>query len=85
MVKHSTILLILAIAAVSAMFAGCEQKNMLYSDAEYIMFSDTAAVYPVMKGEDYFFKVPVTSKRLVPGASPVVVTNTPVAPLANCR
>ncbi len=61
MVKHSTILLILAIAAVSAMFAGCEQKNMLYSDAEYIMFSDTAAVYPVMEGDDYSFKVPVIS------------------------
>lgn len=40
--------------------AGCREQYTVYSDAEYIMFSDTVAVYPVLKDADYFV-VPVVS------------------------
>lgn len=50
----------LAVFALLVSAAGCQEHYTEYSDAEYIMFSDTAAVYPVLKDADYF-PVPVVS------------------------
>ena len=41
-------------------FAGCHERYVTYSDAEYVMFADTMAVYPVQKG-DSTFVIPVVS------------------------
>ncbi|MGN1210745.1 MAG: DUF4984 domain-containing protein [Candidatus Cryptobacteroides sp.] len=51
---------LVAALALLASAAGCREQYTIYSDAEYIMFSDTAAVYPVLKDADYFV-VPVVS------------------------
>ena len=50
-----------AIAFLSAIFlAGCHERYVTYSDAEYVMFADTLATYPVQQDVDYI-KVPVVS------------------------
>ena len=41
-------------------FAGCHERYVTYSDAEYIMFADTMATYPV-QSVDSTFKIPVVS------------------------
>ncbi len=41
-------------------FTGCHERYVTYSDAEYVMFADTTAVYPVQK-EDSTFVIPVVS------------------------
>jgi hypothetical protein len=46
------------IAALS--FTSCHERYVTYSDAEYVMFADTTAVYPVQK-EDSTFVIPVIS------------------------
>ena len=38
----------------------CTHNSNIYHDAEYVMFADTVAVYPVQKDVEYF-KVPVVS------------------------
>lgn len=50
---------ILAFLVMTA-FCGCKERYVTYSDAEYIMFADTMAVYPVQKDVE-FFSVPVVS------------------------
>lgn len=50
---------ILAFLVMTA-FCGCKERYVTYSDAEYIMFADTMAVYPVQKDVEYF-SVPVVS------------------------
>lgn len=42
------------------LFCGCQENYVVYSDAEYIMFADTAAFYPVQKDVEYI-KIPVVS------------------------
>ena len=49
----------LAFLAVAAMTA-CEERYVIYSDAEYVMFADTLATYPVQKDVEYF-SIPVVS------------------------
>lgn len=50
-----------ACAAAAVLVApSCRTEYTTYSDAEYIMFADTMAVYPVQVGDEYF-KVPVVS------------------------
>ena len=41
-------------------FTSCHERYVTYSDAEYVMFADTMAVYPVQK-EDSTFVIPVVS------------------------
>jgi hypothetical protein len=38
----------------------CQERYVQYEGAEYVMFADTLAVYPVMKGADQF-SIPVVS------------------------
>ena len=49
----------LAFLAISAM-TGCKERYVTYSDAEYVMFADTLATYPVQKDVEYF-SIPVVS------------------------
>lgn len=42
------------------LLAGCHERYVTYSDAEYVLFADTLAVYPVQKDVEYF-SVPVVS------------------------
>lgn len=50
-----------AIAFLSAIFlAGCHEIYVTYSDAEYVMFADTLATYPVQQDVDYI-RIPVVS------------------------
>lgn len=49
----------LAFLAVAA-FAGCKERYVTYSDAEYVMFADTLATYPVQKDVEWF-SIPVVS------------------------
>ena len=39
---------------------GCKESYVTYSDAEYVMFADTLATYPVQKDVEYF-SIPVVS------------------------
>lgn len=43
-----------------ASLVGCDEEYVTYSDAEYIMFADTVATYPVQKDVEYF-SIPVVS------------------------
>lgn len=54
-IKYLTITLFAAAALCS-----CEEKYVTYSDAEYVMFADTLAAYPVQKDVD-FISIPVVS------------------------
>jgi hypothetical protein len=47
-----------ALAAVS--LAGCKEHYVTYGDAEYVMFADTMATYPVQQDVEYF-SIPVVS------------------------
>jgi hypothetical protein len=49
----------LAFAAV-AFFSSCHERYVTYSDAEYVMFADTMATYPVQKDVEWF-SIPVVS------------------------
>ena len=42
------------------LFCSCQEEYVTYQDAEYVMFADTLASYPVQKDVDYF-SVPVVS------------------------
>ena len=44
----------------AAALTGCKERYVTYSDAEYVMFADTLATYPVQKDVDYF-AIPVVS------------------------
>ena len=52
--------LIIIIPAVLSFLASCKEVYVTYSDAEYVMFADTAAFYPVQEDVEYF-KIPVVS------------------------
>ena len=49
----------IAVAAVCTI-VGCKESYVTYSDAEYVMFADTMATYPVQKDVEYF-SIPVVS------------------------
>ena len=54
-IKYMTLTL-LAVAALSS----CKERYVTYSDAEYVMFADTLATYPVQDTVEYF-SIPVVS------------------------
>ena len=54
-IKYMT-LTFLAVAALSS----CKERYVTYSDAEYVMFADTLATYPVQDTVEYF-SIPVVS------------------------
>ena len=56
--KH--ILKYIAIPFLAAVSFACKERYVTYSDAEYVMFADTIATYPVQKDVEYF-SVPVVS------------------------
>ena len=45
---------------VSVLLNSCHERYVTYSDAEYVMFADSIATYPVQKDVEYF-NVPVVS------------------------
>ena len=49
----------LALLSVAAL-CSCKERYVTYSDAEYVMFADTLATYPVQKDVEYF-SIPVVS------------------------
>ena len=49
----------IVVAAVCTI-VGCKERYVTYSDAEYVMFADTIATYPVQKDVEYF-SIPVVS------------------------
>ena len=54
-IKYMT-LTFFAVAALSS----CQERYVTYSDAEYVMFADTLATYPVQDTVEYF-RIPVVS------------------------
>ena len=56
--KH--ILRYIAIPFLAALSMACQERYVTYDDAEYVMFADTLATYPVQKDVEYF-SIPVVS------------------------
>ena len=54
------ILKYIAIPFLALLSAACQERYVTYSDAEYVMFADTIATYPVQQDVEYF-SVPVVS------------------------
>lgn len=54
-IKYMTLAFLAAV-----LLSGCKERYVTYSDAEYVMFADTLATYPVQKDVEYF-SVPVVS------------------------
>lgn len=54
------ILKYIAIAFLASVLGSCQERYVTYSDAEYVMFADTLATYPVQKDVEYF-SIPVVS------------------------
>ena len=55
------ILKYITLAFVAVAFASsCHERYVTYSDAEYVMFADTMATYPVQKDVEWF-NIPVVS------------------------
>ena len=46
--------------AAALVLCSCQEEYVTYDDAEYVMFADTLAAYPVQVGDEYF-SVPVVS------------------------
>jgi hypothetical protein len=44
----------------AAVLASCHERYVTYSDAEYVMFADTMATYPVQQDVEWF-NIPVVS------------------------
>lgn len=51
--------IMISFLAVAAL-CGCKERYVTYDDAEYVMFADTLAVYPVQQDVEYF-SIPVVS------------------------
>ena len=56
--KH--ILRYITIPLLAVLSAACQERYVTYDDAEYVMFADTMATYPVQKDVEYF-SIPVVS------------------------
>lgn len=54
------ILKYITIPFLAAFSFSCQERYVTYSDAEYVMFADTLATYPVQKDVEYF-SIPVVS------------------------
>lgn len=54
------ILKYITIAFLAVVLGSCQERYVTYSDAEYVMFADTLATYPVQKDVEYF-SIPVVS------------------------
>ena len=54
-IKYMTLAFLAAV-----LLGGCKERYVTYSDAEYVMFADTLATYPVQKDVEYF-AIPVVS------------------------
>ena len=54
------ILRYIAIPLLAVLSAACQERYVTYDDAEYVMFADTLATYPVQKDVEYF-SIPVVS------------------------
>lgn len=54
------ILKYITIAFLASVLGSCQERYVTYSDAEYVMFADTLATYPVQKDVEYF-SIPVVS------------------------
>lgn len=54
------ILRYIAIPLLAVLSAACQERYVTYDDAEYVMFADTMATYPVQKDVEYF-SIPVVS------------------------
>ena len=54
------ILKYIAIPFLALLSAACQERYVTYSDAEYVMFADTLATYPVQQDVEYF-SIPVVS------------------------
>ena len=54
------ILKYIAIPSLAALSLACQERYVTYSDAEYVMFADTLATYPVQQDVEYF-SIPVVS------------------------
>ena len=54
------ILKYIAIPFLAALSLACQERYVTYSDAEYVMFADTLATYPVQQYVEYF-SIPVVS------------------------
>ena len=54
------ILKYIAIPFLAALSVACQERYVTYSDAEYVMFADTLATYPVQQDVEYF-SIPVVS------------------------
>lgn len=48
----------------AALATGCKEEYTTYSDAEYVMFSDSVSLNMVLENQDYF-TVPVSSTARV--------------------
>lgn len=56
--KHISRYILPFLAAV--LLSGCQERYVTYSDAEYVLFADTLAVYPVQSDVEWF-SIPVVS------------------------
>lgn len=56
--KH--VLRYIAIPFLAALSVACQERYVTYDDAEYVMFADTLATYPVQADVEYF-SIPVVS------------------------
>ena len=54
------ILKYIAIPFLALLSVACQERYVTYSDAEYVMFADTLATYPVQQDVEYF-SIPVVS------------------------
>ena len=54
------ILKYIAIPFLAALSVACQERYVTYSDAEYVMFADTLATYPVQQDVEYF-SIPIVS------------------------
>lgn len=54
------ILKYIAIPFLAVLSIACQERYVTYSDAEYVMFADTLATYPVQQDVEYF-SIPVVS------------------------
>ena len=54
------ILKYIAIPFLAVLSLACQERYVTYSDAEYVMFADTLATYPVQQDVEYF-SIPVVS------------------------
>ena len=57
--KNTFKYIVLSFVAIIALNA-CEERYVTYNGAEYVMFADTLAVYPIME-HDHTFTIPVVS------------------------